>query len=431
MKKVAIITYGCKINQYESACITDSFSKEGYTPSSLNQADVIVINTCTVTNRTDFKSRNAIRKALILKAEKPDLIIIVTGCYAQRNREQILSMGAVDLVIDNNSKYTIPQILQKQDYVFTDIMESKFFAELSTDSMPERNRAILKIQDGCDCYCSYCAVPYARGHSRSREKEAVLAQVHQLTDQGYCEFIISGINLGLYGKEKNDNYYLADLLQDIEKVEAVRHIRISSLEPQLFEQEVLSYMRTSSKLCPHLHIPLQSGSDTILQKMHRRYDTYYFKKLVQQLNLLIPHLALGLDVIVGFPGETNESFEETYSFLQSLPFTYLHVFIYSKRPGTEAINFPNPVHGSVAKERSARLLALSRKKEFDYLQYTIKYSVPQSVVLENQDGDYMVGTSNHYLRVYLPATELHINQLVHCIPIEPYKDGLLAKVSDD
>lgn len=244
MKKVAIITFGCKINQYESACIADSFLNMEYELVDFDQeADVYIINSCTVTNRTDYKSRNAVRKALKAKEQNDSVKVIVTGCYSQRNKDEVMELGDIDLIADNNKKNEISEFVTGKSVEFENILDAEYYSEDTTSKMTDKTRAFVKVQDGCDYYCAYCAIPYARGHSRSRNKEDVLNQITELVENGYKEFVLGGINLGLYGREKQDNYYLHNLLTDIEKIKGVKKIRLSSLEPQLFTDELLDFLK--------------------------------------------------------------------------------------------------------------------------------------------------------------------------------------------
>ncbi|NQT64814.1 MAG: MiaB/RimO family radical SAM methylthiotransferase, partial [FCB group bacterium] len=268
MKKVAAITFGCKVNQYETSCIVDDFTQAGYQITEFDKpADIYIINTCTVTNRTDYKSRNAIRKALKQKQINPNVKVIVTGCYSQRKKKEIEKLGDVDLIVDNNSKSKIFEKINSETSIFSDINDQHNFDEMSTTKMLDNTRAFIKVQDGCDYFCAYCAIPYARGHSRSRKKNNILDQIQKLVDNGYKEFVLGGINLGLYGAESG--YSLAKLLYEIEKIAGVELIRLSSIEPQLITDELLEYFTKSKKICHHFHIPLQVGCDELLSKMGR------------------------------------------------------------------------------------------------------------------------------------------------------------------
>ena len=431
-KKIAGITFGCKVNQYETSCILDDFIKAGYRVVDFNQpADVYVINTCTVTNRTDYKSRNAIRKALAQKEKNHMVKIIVTGCYAQRNYDKIMELGNIDLIVDNNSKGKILECINHVDSLnFRDILEATEFEEVSTTRMIDHTRAFIKVQDGCDYYCAYCAVPYARGHSRSRKKVNVLKQIQKLTEEGYKEFVLGGINLGLYGREQNDNYYLSNLLADIEKIEDVKLIRLSSIEPQLFSDDLLHFFRKSKKICPHFHIPLQVGCDEMLSYMGRRYTVSNFSSTIQSIKSIFPDAAIGIDVIAGLPGETEELFQKTQNFFTSLDFTYLHVFPYSRRPGTRAEKMSGQVHGSNIRKRTKLLTRLSAKKTQEYIDFIVKNSVMLKGVIENKSNGFWTALSDHYVRIFLQSkTELE-KKYLHFLPLQKRFDGVEVKTGD-
>ncbi len=433
--KVAILTLGCKVNQYESACIISSFELVGYETVDFNEpADVYIINTCTVTNRTDYKSRNAIRKALEQKELNPQAKIVVTGCFSQRQYKQVKELGNIDLVVDNQHKDMIPELLESNRDCFSDILGYSKFQELSATQMPERSRAFIKVQDGCDFYCAYCAVPFARGHSRSREMDKIKEQISLLVSNGYQEFVLGGINLGLYGRDLEQKTDLAALLEMIEGMEGVEHIRISSIEPQLLTDRMWDFIKTSKKLCHHFHISMQSGSDTILSRMKRHYDAKEFRDIILKMKSIHPDMAIGLDVITGFPGETDELFNETLHFLEALPFTYLHVFSYSSRPGTEAAAMKDKVHGTVSTERNKVLHKLSETKLKEYLQYLILHKIPLSGVIETQEDGYWTALSDHFVRIYLPnrssATQLK-GELLKFTPKQPFRDGIEVTLYDE
>jgi len=406
-KKISAATFGCKVNQYETSCILDDFVSNEFQIVDFNkQADIYIINTCTVTNRTDYKSRNAIRKALKEKEKNPEIKVIVTGCYSQRNYEEIKKLGDVDLIIDNNKKGKVLECINRINaFKFQEISAATEFEEISTNSMIDRTRAFIKIQDGCDYYCSFCAVPYARGHSRSRKKANVLSQIKKLLKNGYKEFVLGGINLGLYGREKPEKYFLSDLLDDIEKINGVELIRLSSIEPQLFTDDLLQFLQRSKKICPHLHIPLQVGCDELLNKMNRKYTTEEFSDLIKKLHQTIPDLAIGLDVITGLPGESDELFSRTEKFLSELDFAYLHVFSYSKRPGTKAAEMKDQINGKKIKERSNQLIQLSKKKTGKYVDKILNKNMMLSGIIENRENCYWTALSGHYIRIYLKNNE--------------------------
>ncbi len=431
MKKVAITTLGCKVNQYESACIASGFEADGYSLVDFDeQADVYVINTCTVTNRTDFKSRNAIRRALAAKESNPGVKIIVTGCFSQRQYKQVHELGDIDLVVDNQHKDMIPELVEAQTEYFSDIMDYHDFRELTATHMPERSRAFIKVQDGCDFYCAYCAVPYARGHSRSRDAQKILDQISLLTANGYQEFVLGGINLGLYGADFSPRMELADLLAMIEKIEGVKQIRISSIEPQLITEKLWSYIESSEKLCHHFHVSMQSGSDTILQSMRRHYDSCAFHSIITRLKSIHPDMAIGLDVITGFPGETDDLFQETFHFLEYLLFSYLHVFTYSSRPGTAASKMKNTVHGSVSAQRNKMLRELSGTKLNTYTQWLCDHHIPLSGILETRERGYWTALSDHFVRLYCASDKVEKGEFIHARPIRIFRDGVEVAIDD-
>ena len=423
MKKIAAITFGCKINQYETSCIVDEFAKEGYQIIEFDKlADVYVINTCTVTNRTDHKSRNAIRKALIQKQIDPSVKVVVTGCYSQRKKEEIEKLGDVDLIVDNNSKSKIFEKLNSGNQFFRDIKDQHDFDEISTARMLDKTRAFIKVQDGCDYYCAYCAIPFARGHSRSRKKKNILDQIQKLVDNGYKEYVLGGINLGLYGTESD--YSLAKLLHEIEKINGVELIRLSSIEPQLFTDELLEYFTKSKKMCHHFHIPLQVGCDELLTKMGRRYSTKQFQNTIMKIREIFPDVAIGIDVIAGLPGETEELFQKTYQFLSELDFTYLHVFSYSKRSGTCAEKMKGHVNGKIIKQRSNELILISDAKLAEYTNFIINNNIELKGVIEQNIDGYWTSLSDHYVRIFVKSEENLEKKYLHLNPISKKYDGI-------
>ncbi len=393
--KLAIATLGCKTNFFESAGIIEGF-EDCELVDFQDNADIYIINSCTVTNRTDYKSRNLIRKALAKKELNPDVKIVVTGCFAQRSQEEIAIMGEIDFIIDNQSKLDIAEILRGKEHEFCDIMEAKDFAFKPVRNMLDHTRAFQKIQDGCDFFCKYCAVPYARGHSRSAHYEDVISQAKIFVKQGFREIVLGGVNLGLY-RDKDKN--LAEVVSSMSEIEGLDLIRISSIEPQLLSGEMLKLLAESPKLCPHFHIPLQSGSDTILRSMGRRYDTALVSRLVDNILSRIPHAAIGFDVICGFPGETEELFEETRKYLESLAITYMHVFSYSPRKGTVAASLPDQLPNSVKSARTSILSAVSDQKKKNYKELLLRLNPILRGVIEKSDNVQSESLSDHFLRV--------------------------------
>lgn len=421
--KIASITFGCKVNQYETSCIVDSFIENGYQATEFNKpANVYIINTCTVTNRTDQKSRNAIRKALIQKELDPTVKVIVTGCYSQRKKTEIEALGNVDLIIDNNSKSKIIKKLDANNNTFKDINLQDEFDEISTSKMLDHTRAFIKIQDGCDYFCAYCAIPYARGRSRSRDKNNVLIQIKKMVKNGYKEFVLGGINLGLYGAEQN--YSLAKLLYEIENIKGVELIRLSSIEPQLFTNELLDYFKVSKKICHHFHIPLQVGCDELLNKMGRRYTTVQFENTINNIRKIFADVAIGIDVITGLPGETEELFQKTHAFLINLNFTYLHVFPYSRRSGTRADKMKGHINGKIIKHRSNALMEISANKLLEYSEFIIQNKIKLSGVIEKKTKGFWTALSDHYIRIYLKSEKELEKKYLHLEPICKKFDGI-------
>ena len=437
--RVAIATLGCKVNTYESATIVESF--EGSEVVDFSQdADIYIINTCTVTNRSDYKSRNLIRKALKKKELNPKIKIIVTGCFAQRSPDEIAEMGKIDFIIDNQAKLDIAEIVSGRDYAFADIMQAKDFAYRPLTSMLTHTRAYLKIQDGCDFYCSYCAIPYGRGHSRSARFEDVISQATIFAEQGYKEIVLGGVNIGLYSSAAQtppvaqdavpaksspvvadsvpptpqailQPQDLAAVVKALANIPKLQLIRISSIEPQLFSSELIQKLSQIDKLCPHFHIALQSGSDAVLQAMERKYDTAMVREMVNEILSLLPDAAIGFDVICGFPSETDALFEQTFNFLSSLPISYLHVFSYSKRKGTPAATMPNQINGEIKTQRVRQLTSLSLTKKEEYARLLKKQNPLIRGVVELSENGSSESLSDHYLRIRV-SEELPIGSLI-------------------
>ena len=397
--KVAFHTLGCKLNFSETSTIGNQFLKEGFEIVDFDQkAEVYVINTCTVTENADKECRQIVRRAQRLN---PDAFIAVTGCYAQLRPEEISKIKGVDAILGSDEKYRIFNHLnnfQKREFpsVFVSPTEElRIFNSAYSTEADNRTRAFFKIQDGCDYKCSFCTIPLARGSSRSPAPDQVLHQFRSLLDIGYKEVILTGVNIGDYGNSSDDFYHL---LQSMLKVEGEYRIRISSIEPNLLSDEIIDLTASNAKLCNHFHIPLQSGSTKILRLMKRRYTVDDYYNLIIKACDKIEDLGIGADVITGFPGETEENFIETYSFLRDLPISYLHVFTYSGRPNTKAAGLDNQVDMNERKGRTNRLRILSGKKRNDFYRSMIGKEL--SVLFEHGDhqGD-MKGFASNYVRV--------------------------------
>jgi threonylcarbamoyladenosine tRNA methylthiotransferase MtaB len=400
MKKVALHTLGCKLNFAETSTIGREFVNRGYEIVAPDQPlDIFVLNTCSVTERADRECRQIIRRTL---RHSPGAYIVVTGCYAQLQPQEIASIDGVDLVLGAREKFDVFQhadnfTKQNTSQVFVScIDEATDFDVAFSAEVGGRTRAFLKIQDGCDYSCAFCTIPLARGASRSLPVQNVLRQANHLAEQGFREIVLTGVNVGDYGT-KNDTS-LFKLMRELERVEGIERIRISSIEPNLLTREMIDVVLSSNKFCNHFHIPLQSGSDTILKLMRRRYLREHYRELVEYIKSNDPDAGIGVDVIVGFPGETDTLFEETYRFLVDLPVTYLHVFTYSEREHTPATTYPGSVEPRIRFERNEMLRNLSHKKRNLFHRSFIGKTMP--VLFEHVQSDGTIsGLTTNYIRV--------------------------------
>lgn len=411
-KTVALHTLGCKLNFAETSTIGKDFLANGFDIVDFNSpADVYVINTCTVTASADRECRQIVRRAL---RQNPSAFVLVTGCYAQLKPEEIASIDGVDAVVGSNEKFEIFSLIdsfQKNEVscIFVSPTEelNNSFGIASSSDADERTRAYLKVQDGCDYKCSFCTIPLARGKSRSSNPEDVLRYFKQLIDEGYKEIILTGVNVGDYDFD-GKNFY--SLLTSLTELEGEYRIRISSIEANLLTDEIIRLVSSSGKMCKHFHIPLQSGSDKILKLMQRRYDTNFYKSLVQKIKSIDESIAIGVDVIVGFPGETEEDFLETYKYLNELPISYLHVFTYSERANTKAFSFDRVVDKFERKKRNNMLRILSEKKRNLFRKENFGKELEVIFESENKEG-LMFGFSSNYLRVAQPFDLQEVNKL--------------------
>ncbi|WP_027365407.1 tRNA (N(6)-L-threonylcarbamoyladenosine(37)-C(2))-methylthiotransferase MtaB [Desulfotruncus alcoholivorax] len=411
-KKVAVTTLGCKVNQYESAALEELFRRRGYQIVDFGEvADVYVINTCTVTHLGDRKSRQMIRRA---NKTNPDAVVVATGCYAQTAPDEVLEVEGVDLVVGAGNRAGIVDLVEsavKGDKVKAvgDILKCHDFEELPGEDCQGRVRAYLKIQEGCENFCSYCIVPYARGPLRSRQPENVLAAANNLVQRGFKEIVLTGIHTGAYGRDRQDKYSLVRLMEKLASVSGIARIRLSSIEPNDITTELLELIASGPPFCRHLHIPLQSGDDTVLAKMRRRYNTVFYKKMVEEARNMVAGLGVTTDVMVGFPGEEEENFNNTYSLIKELNFSGLHVFKYSPRRGTPAAGFPHQVDPAVKEKRSRALIALgeslARSFAAGHLGQTVEVLAEQA--LRGEKESLWEGLTDNYIRVVFPGeTEL-------------------------
>ena len=415
-KRAAYFTLGCKLNFSETSTFGKMLSEMGVRTAAKGEpADICVINTCSVTDVADHKCRQAIHR---LVRENPDAFVVVTGCYAQLEPEKVSKIAGVDLVLGSNEKANLIQFLSDAfinrsdtpSYKTVKTKDIKTFAP--SCSRGNRTRFFLKVQDGCDYFCTYCTIPYARGFSRNPSIASLVAQAEEAVSEGGKEIVLTGVNIGDFGKTTNERFL--DLVKALDGVEGISRYRISSLEPDLLTDELIDYCAQSRAFMPHFHIPLQSGSDTVLRLMHRHYDRQLFADKIHRIKEVMPDAFIGVDVMVGCRGETPECFEETYTFLDSLDVTQLHVFPYSERPGTSALSIPYVVSDADKRERSQRLLALSDRKTQAFYQ---KYIGQDAEVLFEKAtrGRAMHGFTRNYIRVELSpamAREDYDNQLI-------------------
>jgi threonylcarbamoyladenosine tRNA methylthiotransferase MtaB len=418
MPSVAFYTLGCKVNFYDTEAVWQLFKKEGYEQVDFDTttADVYLINTCTVTNTGDKKSRQIIRRAI---RRNPDAIIAVTGCYAQTTPAEIMAIEGVDLVIGTQDRDKLMdyireiQVDRKPVNAVRNIMKTREFEELDVPDFADRTRAFLKIQEGCNNFCTFCIIPWSRGLSRSREAQSVLNQARQLVDAGYKEIVLTGIHTGGYGDDM-ENYRLTDLLWDLDKVEGLERIRISSIEASQIDDAMIDVLNRSSKMCRHLHIPLQAGDNNVLARMRRKYTVEQFAEKIKLIHRAMPGVAITTDVIVGFPGETEEMFENGYRVMEELAFAEMHVFPYSKRTGTPAARMEEQVDDDIKNERVHKLIDLSERMQLEYGRKFVGEVVdviPERDYKGAPDTGRVMGYSDNYLQVVFEGSESLVGQL--------------------
>ena len=416
MRTVAFHTLGCKLNFAETSTLERNFVKDGYTVVPFEQAaSVFVINTCSVTENADKECRKLVSG---IHKKNPESIICLIGCYAQLKPEEIAAIPGVDIVLGASEKFNLLQFVnsfQRDNLPQVHACEVEAADTfVSSYSIGSRTRAFLKVQDGCDYSCTYCTIPLARGISRSDSIENVLAQVEKIANDGAKEIVLTGVNIGDYGKGENGNkkhlHTFLDLLHRLDEQNAISRFRISSIEPNLLNDEVIGFVASSRAFVPHFHIPLQSGSDGVLKRMKRRYLSDLYRNRINRIVELMPDACLGVDVITGFPGETEEDFERTFQFLHELPVSYLHVFTYSERENTEAALMPDQLPYSIRKQRNSRLRNLSAKKLHYFYQSQLGKTYPVLWESENKDG-LMTGFTPNYVKVAAAFEEEKINTI--------------------
>ncbi|HHV99276.1 MAG TPA: tRNA (N(6)-L-threonylcarbamoyladenosine(37)-C(2))-methylthiotransferase MtaB [Clostridiaceae bacterium] len=433
MKRVAFYTLGCKVNQYETEAISELFVNEGYEVVDFDSvADVYVINTCTVTGLSDRKSRQIIRRA---KARNENSIVVVAGCYSQTAPGEVESIPGVDLIIGTKERSKIVDFVRevekegKKLNVVGNIMEVKDFEELEIETYHERTRAFIKIQEGCNQFCSYCIIPYARGPVRSRNEINILREVKRLADAEFKEIVLTGIHIASYGKDLK-NTSLLELIKKVHEVDGIERIRLGSIEPRIITKEFVDTIAKLHKVCPHFHVSLQSGCDEILKRMNRKYTTSEYREAIRLLRENIPDVAVTTDVMVGFPGETDEEFEKSYKFLEEIAFAKMHVFKYSPRKGTPAYSFKDQVPAQKKEERSSRLIELSDKNTLAFNRKFIGRVMP--VLFEQQISfrgeDYIEGHTTNYIRVLCKGDNNLKGKIIGVRLKEPVEDCVLGEI---
>ncbi len=423
-KKVAFFTLGCKVNQYETNGMAQKLMDKYEVVEPEEKADIYIINTCSVTNMSDRKSRQMIRRA---KEMNSDAFVIVVGCYAEVAKEEIEKIDEVDLVLGNHQKANINKYIEAyfDGKNIDDTAIENYFYDFGSITYTEKTRAVIKVQDGCNNFCTYCIIPYARGRICSRKPESVIDEITKIADEGIKEVVITGIQVSAYGKDFDNEYRLIDLLEEINKIDGIERIRLGSIEPLMITDEFCNRARKIEKLCHHFHLSLQSGCDKTLKEMNRKYTTDQFRDVVRRLRNLYDDVILTTDIIVGFPNETDEDFEKTYEFLKEIKFYKMHVFKYSPRKGTVAAKMKNQIPAEIKDVRSKRLLQLSNENECDYLNEYIGKKV--RVLMEEKDGDYIKGHTGNYIVVKTVGDESDLENFVDVIAEKNDGDCLIGK----
>ncbi len=418
MKKAALHNLGCKVNAYETEAMQHLLEEAGYEIVPFTQkADVYVINTCSVTNMADRKSRQMLHKA---KKNNPDSIVVAAGCYVQTSEKEVLNDLSVDIVIGNDRKHDLVRLLEEYfldsvNDTVDDINDGKHdFEELFIDQTKEHTRAFIKVQDGCNQFCSYCIIPYARGRVRSRRFENVIAEVERLAANGFKEVVLTGIHLSSYGVDFEEATGLLELIQAVNAVKGIERIRLGSLEPKIVTEHFASELSKLDKICPHFHLSLQSGCDATLKRMNRKYTTKEYERGCELLRKYFVHPAITTDVIVGFPGETEEEFEQTKAYLEHIHFYEMHIFKYSKRKGTRAAVMPDQIDEQIKAVRSEKLIALGHDMSKEFRKFYIGKN--EEVLFEEKavigDKEYFVGYTKEYVKVAKKTDENLENQIV-------------------
>ena len=431
MKKIAFFTLGCKVNQYETNAMIQKFENEGYEIVHIEEnPDVCIVNTCTVTNMSDRKSRQVLRR---IKEKNSNSIIVAVGCYAQVAKDELEKIEEIDLVLGNNEKNEIVKYVEefekqrKRISEITDVLHQKEFLDFGPTTYTEKTRAVIKVQDGCDRFCSYCIIPYARGRVRSRNPKKIIEEITKISQKGIKEVVITGIHIASYGKDFKEDYKLIDLLEEINKIKDIKRIRLGSLEPTIITNEFISRLTKLEKVCHQFHLSLQSGCDETLKRMNRKYSTEEFRNVVKILRDNYEDVILTTDIIVGFPGETDEEFNNTYKFLKDISFYKMHVFKYSQRKGTKAAIMENQIDGNIKEIRSKKLINLSNNNQLNYNKQYIGKTV-EVLFEEKDDKGYFKGHTKNYILVKTKSNKNLENNIV-AVKIEDAEiENIIGKV---
>ena len=408
MPSVGILSLGCKVNTYESEYIRNILEKRGYEIKDFSEkCDIYIINTCTVTNTSDTKSSKMLRRA---RKENPDAIIVAMGCFIESNKDN--PIPGIDIVIGNRDKDKVPDLIDeylknKERIIRLYKGRTDIFEDMYITSFPGRTRAFVKIQDGCDNFCSYCIIPFVRGKCRSKDKDKVIEEITALVNNGYKEVVLTGIHTGSYGRDLDISF--ADLLNEIIKIEGLKRLRISSIEATELNEDILNILKKSNIIVDHLHIPLQAGSNEILKSMNRKYDLKYFEDKIAEIRSIRPDISITTDIIVGFPGETEELFKETLNTVRRINFSKVHVFPYSERKGTKSERLPNKIPTNIKKDYVKRLIELSKELEIEYASKFIGKEL-EILVEQTKDG-FSYGHTSNYLNVKVKGNLPH-NELI-------------------
>ena len=430
-KKVSFITLGCKVNQYESNAMAQKFLDAGYEICNMEEKpDIAIVNTCTVTNIADRKSRQILRK---VKEENKEAVVVAVGCYVQVAKEKVDQMEEIDIALGNVEKKDIVQIVENyienhnKNVQIIDVNQEKEFDEMGLTTYTEKTRATIKIQDGCNQFCTYCIIPYARGRVRSRNKQNVIEEVTKIAKSGIKEIVLTGIHIASYGKDFEENYRLIDLLEDLNKIEGIQRIRLGSLEPTIITEDFTKRLSKLEKICNQFHLSLQSGCDETLKRMNRKYTCKDFEKVTKILRSYFKDANLTTDIIVGFPGETEEEFNATYEFLKKIKFYKMHVFKYSPREGTVAAKMPNQIDGKIKEQRSQKLIELSNSNQSEYNKNYL--GRPLQVLFEEKSNRMWTGYTANYIKVHVKSDEDLENKILGVMPEKILEQGLFGTLN--